>query len=87
MVERIKKIVETGYGLGLLSLSEAKKVASKIVTSLKNHTFIAHEHEIKLEATIGVAVMKNDRLFDLDSLIKDADHAMLKSKRRAGNIH
>ncbi len=65
--------------------AEAKKVASKIVTSLKNHTFIAHGHEIKLEATIGVAVMKNDRLFDLDALIKDADHAMLKSKRRVGD--
>lgn len=66
--------------------AEAKKVASKIVTSLKNHTFVAHGHEIKLEATIGVAVMKNDRLFDLDSLIQDADHAMLKSKRRAGDV-
>lgn len=65
---------------------EAEKVASKIVTSLKNHTFIAHGHTINLEATIGVAVMKNDKLFDLDSLIQDADHAMLKSKRRAGDV-
>ncbi|MDP3698841.1 MAG: hypothetical protein Q8R47_04590 [Nanoarchaeota archaeon] len=34
MVERIKKIVETGYGLGLLSLAEAKKVASKVKKEL-----------------------------------------------------
>ena len=30
MVEKIKKIVETGYGLGLLSLVGAKKIASKV---------------------------------------------------------
>ncbi len=34
MVERIKKIVETGYGLGLLSLVEAKKIASKVKKEL-----------------------------------------------------
>ena len=34
MVERIKKIVETGYGLGLLSLVEAKKAASKVKKEL-----------------------------------------------------
>lgn len=34
MVERIKKIVETGYGLGLLSLAEAKKVTSKVKKEL-----------------------------------------------------
>ncbi len=34
MVERIKKIVEIGYGLGLLSLVEAKKVASKVKKEL-----------------------------------------------------
>ncbi|MEK6809656.1 MAG: hypothetical protein AABY40_03205 [Nanoarchaeota archaeon] len=35
MVERIKKIVETGYGLGLLSLAEAKKVASTVKKELR----------------------------------------------------
>lgn len=66
---------------------EAKKVAAKIVENLKNHTFVAHEHKINLEATIGVVAMKDDEPFDLDSLIKDADHAMLKSKRRTRDAH
>ena len=35
MVERIKKIVETGYGLSLLSLAEAKKVASTVKKELR----------------------------------------------------
>jgi len=35
MVERIKKIVETGYGLGLLSLVEARKIASKVKKELR----------------------------------------------------
>jgi|SRR3989338_6405215 len=34
MVERIKKIVKTGYGLGLLSLGEAKKIVSKVKKEL-----------------------------------------------------
>ena len=44
MVERIKKIVETGYGLGLLSLSEAKKVASKVKKELR----LSDEESLKL---------------------------------------
>ena len=35
MVERIKKIVETGYGLGLLSFAEAKRIASKVKKELR----------------------------------------------------
>lgn len=44
MVERIKKIVETGYGLGLLSLAEAKKVASKVKKELR----LSDEESLKL---------------------------------------
>lgn len=66
---------------------EAKKVATKIVSNLKAHTFIAHGHKINLEATIGVAVMRHDDPFDLDSLIKDADHAMLRAKRGTRDKH
>lgn len=44
MVERIKKIVETGYGLGLLSLAEAKKVASKV----KKELHLSDEESLKL---------------------------------------
>ena len=44
MVERIKKIVETGYGLGLLSLAEAKKVASKV----KRELHLSDEESLKL---------------------------------------
>jgi len=35
MEKKIKMIVKTGYGLGLLSLGEARKVASKVKTELK----------------------------------------------------
>lgn len=31
----MRKIVKTGYGLGLLSLAEAKKIASKVKKDLK----------------------------------------------------
>ena len=35
MVERIRKIVETGYGLGLLSLTEARKIAHRLKKELR----------------------------------------------------
>ena len=35
MKKTIKNVVKTGYGLGLLSLSEAKKVAGKVKKELK----------------------------------------------------
>ncbi|MBI2125466.1 hypothetical protein HYV87_03460 [Candidatus Woesearchaeota archaeon] len=35
MEKKLKTIVKTGYGLGLLSLTEAKRVASKVKTELK----------------------------------------------------
>ena len=44
MVERMKKIVETGYGLGLLSLAEAKKVASKV----KRDLHLSDDESLKL---------------------------------------
>ncbi|MDO8511517.1 MAG: hypothetical protein Q7S55_05120 [Nanoarchaeota archaeon] len=44
MVERIKKIVETGYGLGLLSLAEAKKIASKV----KRDLHLSDDESLKL---------------------------------------
>lgn len=69
-----------------VNAKEAQKVASKIVTDLKNHTFVVNGHNINLEATIGVAVMKENEPFDLDLLIKNADQAMLKSKRRVGDV-
>jgi len=34
MVERIKKMVKTGYGLGLLSFGEAKKIVSNVKREL-----------------------------------------------------
>jgi len=62
---------------------EAKKIGSNIVERLRAHTFNVHEHEIKLEATVGVAVMKHGGRFDFDALIEEADHAMLNSKQGA----
>jgi len=44
MVEIIKKVVKTGYGLGLLSLSEAKKLASKV----KKELHLNDEESLKL---------------------------------------
>ena len=35
MEKRLKTLVKTGYGLGLLSLEEARKVASKVKKELK----------------------------------------------------
>ena len=40
----MKKIVETGYGLGLLSLAEAKKVASKV----KRDLHLSDDESLKL---------------------------------------
>ena len=50
MVERIKKIIETGYGLGLLSLAEAKKVASKV----KKELHLSDEESLKLARELMV---------------------------------
>jgi len=61
--------------------AEAQKVAHKIVDNLKHHVFKVYHHDIKLEATVGVAYMKHGEEFDLDTLIKNADQAMLKSKK------
>ena len=44
MVEMIKKIVKIGYGLGLLSLAEAKKLASKVKKELR----LSDEESLKL---------------------------------------
>ncbi len=44
MVEIIKKVVKTGYGLGLLSLTEAKKIASH----LKKKLDLSEEESMKL---------------------------------------
>ena len=44
MVEIIKKLVKIGYGLGLLSLAEAKKLASKV----KKELHLSDEESLKL---------------------------------------
>jgi len=44
MVEIIKKVVKTGYGLGLLSLAEAKKIARE----LKKRLNLSEEESLKL---------------------------------------
>ncbi len=44
MVEIIKKVVKIGYGLGLLSLAEAKKLASKV----KKELHLSDEESLKL---------------------------------------
>lgn len=44
MVERIKKLVKTGYGLGLLSLAEARKA----VSSVKKELHLSDEESLKL---------------------------------------
>ncbi len=44
MRKTIKKVVETGYGLGLLSLTEAKKIALKVKTELN----LSDEESLKL---------------------------------------
>ena len=43
-MEIIKKIVKTGYGLGLLSLGEAKKLVSKV----KKELHLSDEESLKL---------------------------------------
>lgn len=60
---------------------EAKKIALNIVENLRKHTFNVHGHEIQLEATVGVAVAKNNDPFDFDALIKEADQAMSQAKQ------
>lgn len=65
---------------------EARKIATNIVEHLREHTFKVHGHMIKLEATVGVAIAKNDEPFDFDTLIKEADRAMLQSKQGARGV-
>lgn len=47
MEKTVKKIIKTGFGLGLLSLAEAKKIASKVKKDLnlseKESLKLAHE--------------------------------------------
>lgn len=61
--------------------AEARKVADKIVENLEHHVFMVQGHPVKLEATVGVAIMKDGEDFDLDTLVKKADQAMLKAKK------
>lgn len=61
----------------------AKKIASNIVEKLRKYRFNVQGHEIELLATVGVAVPKDNTLFDFDALIEEADHAMLKAKQEA----
>lgn len=60
---------------------EARKIAAKIVETLATHTFMVHGHDLKLEATAGIAVMHHGEAFDVDTLIERADHEMLKAKK------
>lgn len=74
MVERIKKIVETGYGLGLLSLAEAKKVASKV----KRDLHLSDDESLKLARQL-VANSRQASKEVLDTANKYFESAMEKS--------
>ena len=74
MVERMKKIVETGYGLGLLSLAEAKKVASKV----KRDLHLSDDESLKLARQL-VANSKQASKEVLDTANRYFESALEKS--------
>ncbi|OHD81524.1 MAG: hypothetical protein A3D90_09385 [Sulfuricurvum sp. RIFCSPHIGHO2_02_FULL_43_9] len=74
MVERIKKIVETGYGLGLLSLVEARKIASKVKKELR----LSDDESLKLAREL-VANSKQARKEVLGTANRYFESAMEKS--------
>lgn len=67
--------------------AQAERIARLITRNLEKHVFSVSGHDIKLEATIGVAAAPvsaggAESNIDLDHLIREADRAMLASKQR-----
>jgi len=96
MVERIKKIVKTGYGLGLLSLGEAKKAASKVKKELhlndEESLALARELMANSKQASKEILTTADRYFE-SALVKSgvASKGELKAaskflKKRAGRV-
>lgn len=96
MVEKIKKMVKTGYGLGLLSFGEAKKVVSNV----KKELHLDDEESLKLAREL-VANSEKASKEVLRTANRYFESAMMKSgvaskgelkaarrflKRRAGRV-
>lgn len=74
MKDTAKKVLKTGYGLGLLSLAEAKKVANKVKSELQ----LNEEESVKLAKHL----VKNSRKASEDvfkTVGKHFETAVLKS--------
>ena len=57
MNKNLKEVVKTGYGLGLLSLAEAKKAASRVKKELK----LSDEESLKLARQLAATSEKASR--------------------------
>ncbi|MBK7954001.1 MAG: EAL domain-containing protein [Candidatus Accumulibacter sp.] len=63
----------------------AGQVARKLLATLAEPFFL-ERHEVLLSASIGISIFPDDGR-DTESLLKNADVAMFRAKRRGSNAH